>query len=1248
MDFFVIKEKEERNGTTSVYPGWLYGSGIKDLLAPNGHFLAVWNEETGLWSTDESTVQELVDREIWAYTEKLREGGVRANAQLLADDTTGHWRKFMTYVQNFPGRHQDLNMKLVFADDTTKREDYATFKLPYNLVDGPCDAWDELVGVLYDPAERAKIEWAIGSVIAGDSVELQKFLVFYGKPGSGKSTILNIINKLFYGYTAIFNAKELTSTNNSFALAPFADNPLVALQQDGDLSQIEDNTLLNMITGHDEVIINMKYQQPFTLIPRALLFIASNSPVRIKNAKAGIIRRLIDVYPSGRRVDEQTFNQLISRIDFELGNIASHCLRRYLAMGRNYYDSYVPTKMQYETDYFYSYVEDHHYAFKAEDGITLKQAWEWYKEWCEGANVRAMSMVKFRAELENYFDEFSERKKVDGHDRRNYYSGYKGIMANIEEVEDVYEIDLVPYSGVSAFQAAYGDQPAQYAKDDGTPARKWDNVETTLKDLDPTRLHYVKIPSSHIVIDFDLVDEDGVKDLDRNLEEAARWPPTYTELSKSGNGVHLHYIYSGDVTELANVYDVGIEVKTLLGNQSLRRRMSMCNDIPIETISSGLPKKEKKVLDIRSVQTEKGLRDLIDRNLRKEIHPGTKPSVDFIHTILDEAYNDGLSFDVRDMRPKVLAFAAKSSNHSANCIKRVQEMRWVGKENMPPVEGDSDADIVFFDVEVYPNLFVVCWMRDGSNEVVRMINPTPHEVEPLLGQKLVGFNNRRYDNHILYARYMGSDNETLFKMSQKLISGNHNAYIGEAFGVSYADIYDFSSVKQGLKKFMIDLDIFHVEMDIPWDAPVDESLWEKVADYCANDVKATAAVFEARHSDFVARQILAEISGLTVNHPTKDHTARILFGEDKRAADKFVYTDLSELFPGYRFDNGESRYGDEVVGEGGYVYAEPGAYENVVALDVESMHPRSIIELNLFGPYTKNFEDLVEARLAIKHGEFDDARGMLDGKLKPFLEGAEDDDESAKALSYALKIIINIVYGLTSAKFDNPFRDPRNRDNIVAKRGALFMIDLRNAVQERGFQVVHIKTDSIKIPNPSDEIIEFVNEFGASYGYKFEVEAIYDRFCLVNDAVYVALENDHWTAVGAQFQHPYVYKKLFTDEDIAISDLYETKNVVKGAIYMAPPGVEDIEEFNFVGRTGMFLPVATDGNVLWRVNDGKKYAVSGTKGYKWVTRDVARQREIDGTLDFDWSYFDALLSKAEKTINEFTDVNDFVGRNDNE
>ena len=215
---------------------------------------------------------------------------------------------------------------------------------------------------------------------------------------------------------------------------------------------------------------------------------------------------------------------------------------------------------------------------------------------------------------------------------------------------------------------------------------------------------------------------------------------------------------------------------------------------------------------LRVFKLKKDLRVLIERNLRKEIHPGTKPSIDFIHHILEDAYDSGLFYDLTDMRPVILGFATRSTHQAAACIKIVQTMKFVGKNDMPNLTQYNEKPIIFFDVEVYPNLFIVCWKTRGSPSVVRMINPTSEDIEPLFLQKLVGFNNRRYDNHILYARYMGYSLHELFELSQKIINNgasDNSALFGEAYNISYADIYDFSSKKQGLKKFQIELGIHH-------------------------------------------------------------------------------------------------------------------------------------------------------------------------------------------------------------------------------------------------------------------------------------------------------------------------------------------------------------------------------------------------------------------------------------------------------
>jgi len=654
-----------------------------------------------------------------------------------------------------------------------------------------------------------------------------------------------------------------------------------------------------------------------------------------------------------------------------------------------------------------------------------------------------------------------------------------------------------------------------------------------------------------------------------------------------------------------------------------------------------------------------------------------------------------MPYDISDMKQRILVFAMGSSNQQDYCIKLVKQMKFKSEETdsdlyqhpesveLPQATSPfgrgvtylaKDAPLVAFDVEVFPNLFVICWQPYGG-DMVRMINPTPKEVEALFKMKLIGFYNRRYDNHIVYAAFLGYNNEQLYELSKKIIlEKNVNAFFGEAYNISYADIYEYASVKMSLKKWEIELGIHHMELDLPWDQPVPPELWDKVVDYCCNDVEATWAVFKARKGDWDARLILAELSGLTPNDTTARHTAKIIFGGDHNPQASFVYTHLEKDFPGYVYDRGKSTYKGEVVGEGGYVYAEPGMYKDVALLDIASMHPTSIRELNFFGEYTPNFWALVEARLAIKNKNFDAARQMLGGRLEPYLEN----EANAKALQEALKIVINIVYGLTSAKFPNPFRDSRNKDNIVAKRGALFMIDLKEAVQERGFSVAHIKTDSIKIPEATDEIIEFVKQFGQKYGYTFEYDPAtdrYDQMCLVNDAVYIAridecitpifvvhddnseeeeVSNEafdekrkiHWKAVGAQFQHPYVFKTLFTGEELDFNDFCEAKSVSKGAMYIdfntLEQGTSFPEGMQFVGRTGLFVPVVDGygGGVLYRVMEGKNYAVSGTKGHLWLEAEFAKDLPLEA---IDMSYFVRLADEARDKIDYYGPFSEFVG-----
>ena len=1251
MDFYRIRVHEKKDGSLHIRPDWIVGPS-KDLMTRSGSFYAVWDEENKTWSTEIYDVVRLVDSHLYRHKAEMEQKtGHIYKVDTMESHGTKVWDDFNRFLRNTGNNSHALDESLVFENTEVKKEDYSSKRLPYSLHDGRTDAWDSLVGTLYNEEERAKIEWGIGAVVSGESKRIQKFLVFYGPPGSGKSTILNIIEKLFQGYTAVFDARELAGNNNAFATSAFKSNPLVAIQHDGDLSRIYDNTKLNSIVAHEVLPVNEKYKAAYEMRANAFLFMGTNVPVKITDAKSGIIRRLIDVVPTEQRIEHDNYHRLMDMIDFELGAIAKKCYTRFKSMGANYYSGYRPTEMMLQTDVFYNFVESYFDIFKAEDGVTLKRAWTLYKQFCEETGIeKRLPQYKLREELKNYFANFEDRAIVDGEKVRSYFSGFKHLEPQPPQVEMPVkpkgEYQIVLEEGItSIFDEKYAAQPAQGAKSDGTPEKMWAKVKTKLSDINTRELHYVQVPENLIVIDFDLTDDNGEKSLELNLEAASRWPATYTETSKSGQGIHLHYLYYGDTSMLSSSYSDGIEILTLLGGASLRRKLTKCNVADIATLDGAtLPKKEKPMLAAQSIQSEKGLRDLIDRNLRKEIHPSTKSSVDFIHKILEGAYDGGLQYDVRDLRPTIQLFAARSTNQADACIKLVQSMKFVSEESMEFVKDNQAQSLVFYDVEVYPNLFVVCWKYEDKDEVMSMINPTPQEIEKLLRLPLIGFNNRRYDNHILYARFMGYSVEELYNMSQKMIvHNNRDVMFGEAYNLSYTDIYDFSSEKKGLKKFQIELGLWHLEIDIPWDQPVPEERWPEVVEYCKNDVVTTEAVFKSpkRQQDFIARQILADLSGLSVNHTTQNHTAKIIFGDDRNPQEQFVYTHLADLFEGYSFDGKESTYRGEVVGEGGYVYAEPGIHENVALLDVASMHPTSIVCLDLFGPYTERFAAIKEARLAIKDHDYESARHLLDGKLAPYLDDAEG---HASDLAYALKIVINIVYGLTAAKFDNKFRDIRNKDNIVAKRGALFMVDLKHMVQEAGFQVAHIKTDSIKIPNATPEIIAKVVEYGKEWGYDFELEKVYEKMCLVNDAVYVAREGDNqWTAVGAQFQHPYVFKKLFTGDEIEFDDYCETKSVAKGSMFLDFNRTGNREDMVFVGRTGVFAPVRSrEGADLYRVYEDKLYHVAGTKDWAWIDRDMALQRQNESVLFIDWDYFKALEQAALEQIEKYGSYEEFV------
>lgn len=1353
LDFFEPKRKLVK-GIYYCYPAF-YICDTKDLMIKGGDLYAIYDEEKGLWKRNQNDVVRLIDKEVKKYVAAHKEEDVAHRPMLMKEAESGIIDKWKKYVQRqMSDTFHPLDNKVIFSNTEIKREDYATHVLKYPLEEGSYDAFDELIGTLYDPDERKKLEWAIGSIVAGDSTWIQKFIVIVGEPGTGKSTFFKILRMLFPGYIATINAKAL-GEGKDFALEPLRNDPLIAIEDDSKLDKITDNTRLNSLISHEPLVVNEKHKTQYENTFHAMLFLGTNKDVKITDASSGLTRRLIDVTSSGRKVPVERYDELMNKIKYELGGIAYHCLKVYQHNKRKY-DNYIPTRMLRATNLIYNFLEEYHEdLLKDKNGCRFIDLWNTYNTYCDLSKITYRhNRQEFRNEMYSYFKKYHASYEYEpGHTCNGYFEGFKYEKFRDEEEPDTTSQQDLPDwlifdSKDSKFDEIFAEEPAQLEIEDEQhrtrPQYKWTNCKTKLCDILSTEIHYVNVNDKWklIFIDLDLRNEKGEKDRTLNLEAAKRFPPTYAEYSKSGQGVHLYYYYSGDPSELSHVIDENIELKTTYGNAPIRRKMCGCNNLDIATISSGLPIKEEdnKVFDENSVMEEAQLRKCILRCLKKEHHGATTPEVHLIKKVLTEAYESNVHYDLRNLEERVTTFAMNSTNQSNVCMNLISDLHWCSKDVEEKVKDDNvelevvqtsdynegEKPLCFYDTEFFPNYNVICFSEEDEEEVHKVRFPKPKDIQLLYNKyRMIAYNGRNYDAHMNRGWILGNSPKEQYELSRGIITeGALKKGYMDAYNQDYADPYDIASTKQGLKDWEYDLGMDHIENNHPWDEDLPKEYWDEVDEYCCNDVKALKAVWKAIQTDVDVRKFLCDLSGLKMINTNRQHITRFIFKGNKHP--NLVYTDLAtgiakymdgkvaeptndfvQAFPGYEFNKFgfkkedykdgvcttmKSRYMGEDPSEGGYVYSKPGIYYNVWCFDVSGMHPASLIALNKLGEYTKIYKEIRDARLYIKHRDYESAGKLLDGILQPYLKSPKD----AKKLSKALKLILNSLYGWCAATFDCEFKDPRDLDNIVAKRGALFMITLKNEVEKMGFEVIHCKTDSIKVVNPTPELHQFVNDFGEKYGYIFEVEEKFEKIALLNRAVYVAKEFEdspayldrkeddtnasRWTATGGTAkEQSYVMKKLFTGEAWDISDLPQKKKAAKGALYLdynedfpdisaelkeltklkkywtndglylkdrpkeeIKPNLERIKalesyiskqhDYKFVGRVGQFVPIkpGCGGAELLCNRDGKYVAVAGTTGYRFKEYAYVVANHLEDEIDM--SFYDKMCDDLKQDI----------------
>lgn len=1347
-DFLRVERKYNNKLQRNVYsPTYVIKSNIKDLLIRGQKFYAIYNYNTGLWETDDSVATTLIDEQVKEYVDKNESQAFKEDPEhspiiMRLSDQQNHlinqWHSFCErdYRPEWDPKCQ-LDQKVIFSNTDVKRSDYASKKLSYPLQEQATPYYDKICEKLYLPEEREKWEWYVGCLLAGDQDKIQKMLVFYGEPGTGKSTIIGkvladtVFEGFEMGYVSKFEANNLVG-RNEFATDFLEKDPVLVYDDDAEMNMITSRTTLNKIISHEAIRVNAKFEKAFVTRPHCLMIVGSNEPVQL-SPNSGMNRRLIDVRPTGNRLLPDEYDECISNLQYEKSGIAWRCLQVYKKHGPHYYDHYIAEDMLSRTSPFQNFVLENYLALK--DGCSLAAAYKLYTDYAEECNFKNILVrYKFRDTLKLYFRSYDDQKfsgfKYDriGMDDPNAPKESKDDEKPKESPSSWIELKSQP----SIFDETYKDCLAQYEQDNKEhPLRyAWSNCKTTLKDLDTSKVHYVMGPKNLIFLDFDKRGPNGEKDLEENLRVASKFPRTYAEVSKSGGGVHLFYIYTGgDPDKLSRILEDNVEVKVPKGGTSIRRKLTLCNNLPIAEISSGLPFKEEKVntmVDWEGFKNEQELRKFIAKCILKKHHGYTRPEVNFIYKGLEEAYQKGFTYDVRDLQNDIFGFASNSTNSAQYCMELVSRMHFCSKDVEEKEDNATEeykkAPIIFLDCEIAPSarqalnagtklyddcpedtpaLFLIEWKYQGDDDVKVMCNPTAREVEKLFRYRIIAHNGINYDSNMLYAATQGYTQEELYNLSKKLTDKNKEvqkrAKFSQARHLFYADTLEYPTEKIGLKKWEIKLGIDHQEWDRDWDQPVPKDQWDKFEGYCKNDVVSLEAVFNATHNDFVAKEMLVDlVPGSSMIDSTNSISTRFVKGDADHL--ELVYTDFTtgkqygdgvpfempiiskeeydkigddwtgvtpinnNQFPGYHLvDIGDPKgphnfFRGIDIGRGGYVYSNPGMYGRCVTKDSASHHPSSIEQLNLFGKQTKRYSDLKKARYAIKHKDFNSVRNMFDGKLAKYFTGSEEQLKSnAKAVSTAFKLILNAFYGMTSSPNDYfEAKDPRNINNIVALRGAMVLKIIQDEVEARGFKVAHVKTDSIKIANPTDEILDYVVKRGHDYGYTFETEHTWNRLCLIDDAQFIGLHDYDdpdspfaWDATGKKFQVPYIYKSLFTHEPITFEDMCETFTVNAGALHLVFDEGTDKEVDKYIGRVGQFTPVLTGkGAHLYRVNEGKRYAASGSTNketkerYDWLESKEVVNNHLEGIINK--SFYISKCNDAIDTLNKFGNYDQFV------
>lgn len=513
---------------------------------------------------------------------------------------------------------------------------------------------------------------------------------------------------------------------------------------------------------------------------------------------------------------------------------------------------------------------------------------------------------------------------------------------------------------------------------------------------------------------------------------------------------------------------------------------------------------------------------------------------------------------------------------------------------------------------------------------------------------LVGYNNHYYDDRIMKALMTDHAKDDDFR--QKMVKTANDSIINnEPLGwlrntndLPYKSLDCFQQIdvsRPSLKKVEGNMGVSIIESSVPFDIDreltPDENL--ETLKYCEYDVLNTVRIFKMRKDYYESKDAVINMleddyaRGKAYKWNTTSIIASLLEPKKKAPAYRVlpsketlshVNEDVRKMWAelikttDYKFDVKKvviTEFGNEIEFGWGGLHGTPKGFletRNVRLADVGSMYPSILINLNGLGDKTKQYKEILDYRLMLKH------------------QGKKDEQAP-------YKLILNSTYGLLNNKYSS-LNNPTLAYSICI-HGQVAVYVLAKRLAEIGARVININTDGVAYTfnGNEDEIVkkEWEKEF------KLNLETDYfDRWIQKDVNNYIAVTDKGKIKVKGGDVNKYHGDNFFKNNDIGITH----KALVDYLVYDKPVQdtiIENLDNprlFQYILQAGSTYKGVVTRDEPDKLLDTKVNRVFATK--KGI--EILKKRADDGLVKFDDTPGEMYLYNGE--LDDFKDFRKVV------